>query len=266
MYKVKDMWLELTRRNRLLAYAGLANLILFVVLFVLALVDSTTILGINRWIKPMKFSLSITIFLWTMGWLMKHLEGRGASVRWISRGLVLTMLAEMIPIVGQPARGKLSHFNYETPFDAAIFSFMGIMIALNTLLVIYALWLFMKTPSALPRAYLWGIRLGMAIFILASGEGAYMAASRQHSVGVADGGPGLPFVNWSTVGGDLRVSHFLGLHALQIMSLAGYGLSRKMADDESKALTLTWLLGILYFILSCWTFVRALAGYPFLAW
>ncbi|MGE0101633.1 MAG: hypothetical protein AB7H86_07850 [Blastocatellales bacterium] len=260
-----QIWSELLASNRLLAISGAGYVALFAVLAVVAQFDDTTVLGINRWIKPMKFAISIAIFQWTMAWLMRSLEGANNGIRVISWVIFAAMLAEIVPIVGQAARGRLSHFNVSTAFDGAVFAMMGMMIGISTLATIYALVLFFTNPGRIPPAYLWGIRIGLLLFIVFSVEGGLMASRLAHTVGAPDGGPGLPFFNWSTRGGDLRIAHFVGIHALQAILLVGFLLGR-LGDRMTpvNAVWLTVVFGVVYAAVTSWLFLQALAGRPLL--
>src|SRR5262249_25505781 len=218
-------------RNPLLFAIAVAHVILLVIMTGVAPFDGREVMGINPWIKPIKFAASIAIYALTMSWLLYELPLREKVKRRVSSSLSVTLVIEIALITMQAARGVTSHFNNATAFDAAVFSVMGAAITFNILVVAYVALKFWKTEAEIPSPYLWGIRIGLTIFVLASLEGFAMVSHSAHSVGVPDGGPGLPVVNWSTRGGDLRIAHFFGMHALQVLPLAGYLLSTRRAES-----------------------------------
>ncbi len=250
------------QRSPELAVLGLTHFIALAAFGILSLLDNRILLGINVWIKPMKFAVSIAIYAWTVAWFVGYLPESGIknAIVWT---IIVTMAIETICITGQAGRGVLSHFNVATPWDGAIFTTMGIAIAINTFAVMVAAWLFFQElPVALEPAYLWAIRLGLIIFVIASWEGFLMAARLQHSVGAPDGSVGLPFLNWSRSVGDLRVAHFIGLHAIQVLPLTAFFLAGRVSPQN--ALVIVVIMAIVYAALCILAFLQALAGIPFL--
>jgi hypothetical protein len=256
---------DLRQNQRILMTTGLIMLILTVILAVASLFDSQQILGINRWIKPMKFTISTWIYLWTVAAYLNFINGFGKSKRVIGWGISLLFVGEIFLVIMQAARGTTSHFNNSTTFDGAVFSTMGLLIAVNTLLIIYLTFLYFRAEIDLPRAIIWGMRLGLLIFLAASFEGGYMSAQIGHAVGVKDGGAGLPLVNWSTDGGDLRAAHFIGMHAFQAVPLFALMLAwleKRFAPVRATAFTI--IFSLIYFASFTLVFMQALQGKPLL--
>ncbi|HJU43774.1 MAG TPA: hypothetical protein VJ691_13195, partial [Vicinamibacterales bacterium] len=217
---------ELRHRDPLLFFTGAFMLLLLVVATLLSIGDTRLISGINPWIKPMKFMTSITIFLWTIAWFMPDTEPKPrarAIVRWT---IASAMVIEIILIVTQAWRGTQSHFNVATLLDGIIFQIMGIAILFNTAAIVLFWWIIRRDTPPSRAGYIWGIRLGVLMLLVASFQGAVIITNNAHTVGAPDGGPGLPFVNWSTQYGDLRVAHFFGMHAMQALPLLGFMLDR----------------------------------------
>lgn len=260
----REFFRELLRRSRVLAITGWIHLALLAGTLVVAPFDSRLVMGINPWIKPIKFALSITIYVWTVAWLLEYLRLPSWAKRIISWGISVSMLIEITCITVQAARGTTSHYNVNTPLDAAIFSTMGSMIALNSVLALVLLILFSVGRYDLERPYLWSIRSGLAIFLAASAIGGVMIAHGSHSVGVKDGGPGLPIVNWSTQGGDLRAAHFLGLHALQVLPILAFLISRHKRWTINQKIASVLALSGSYALLIAVLYFQAIHGSPLL--
>jgi hypothetical protein len=255
---------ELYRRNRVLCTVALANLALAVVFTALLYVDSRTLLGRNVWTKPWKFATSIAIFTATMGWILPSLSLTSRVSRFATSVIGGAMSIEIALISMQAARGVASHFNTSTPTDSAIFGVMGLTITISSVAVGYVLWRVIRNPPDLAPAYLWGIGLGMFLFVVASFQGWLMVAQESHAVGAANDRPGLPLVNWSVTGGDLRVAHFIGLHALQVLPLTGYVVTQWDRVSLRQSVATVGIVGAGYGLLIGATLVLALLGTPLL--
>ncbi|WP_245891570.1 hypothetical protein [Flavobacterium faecale] len=75
-----------------------------------------------------------------------------------------------------------------------------------------------------------------------------------HSVGAINDNSNMWLIGWSKTVGDLRVSHFIGMHALQLLPLLSFYIFK-----NTKA---TIVVSILYGLLAVSTLVQALNGKP----
>lgn len=203
-------------------YCGLAHFALFALLLIISQFDQRQLMRINLWIKPMKFALSIAIYSLTWPLFLQYLPFERIK-KWFINFSVFALTFEMVCIATQAARGQLSHYNIAGLYNSLVFSLMGIVIASQTLFALYIGLQFFKVKAVqMPSALLWSIRLGIIMAGIFAFEGGVMATRLAHTVGASDGGPGLPFFNWSRIAGDLRIAHFMGLHALQIVPLFAF--------------------------------------------
>ena len=212
----------------------------------------------------MKFLSSIAIFLATIAWFTSEFShpadgpGPGSSAPSSS-----TMVIEIVCIAGQAARGTTSHFNQSSVFDALIFAVMGLAITVNTIAAAAMLWFLRREISAGAHRLSVGAAARPALFVVGSLLGFVIVANNGHTVPGPDGGLGLPFLNWSIDRGDLRVAHFVGLHALQVLPLLGFLLDQthrawaRLSTVSGVALVWSAVMGV--------TLALALGGRPLLA-
>jgi hypothetical protein len=274
---------------------GLSALSIFSLILVISsilglIIDprSTAILGTPTWIKTFKFSVSTLLYGATLLWAITLVEGRARRIAKSAANAVGWFLVlELSLLVVQGARAQPMHFNYRTPLDLVLWQVMtvGIFSMLIAFIVLSInVWRGIKTTPVLA----WAVRLGMIVTVLGLMQGMFMTGPNTaqleslqsgaamnmigaHTVGSSsvtpDNGPGLPLVGWSTVAGDLRIGHFIGIHALQLIPLFGIFLTgrreRWLLDGHKIRLLL--IASVSYLGLVALTTWQALRGQSIIA-
>mgnify|MGYP000022005407 FL=1 len=252
--------------------AALASLVGSIVVLVLFATDSRELLGVSVWEKPLKFLISATFYATTFSWLYTFVEkGKGLASK-MGNVIALMLIVELVVIVGMASVGSTSHFNVSTPFNIAIWSLMATAISivwLATFSLSTGLWNSQIMSADLRLAVRWSIGLGLAgmgiAFTMTPPQPQqvlpenWAGIAGAHTVGAADGGPGLPFLGWSTQAGDLRISHFLGLHALQVLPLIAV-VSSILVTNYFVRRAIIMGAGVAYALLIAFTYVQALLG------
>ena len=278
--RLRDFFSTLWRASAPLTAAAVVLLGLLAASLAGLLLDPRVITGAPAWLKPAKFAVSTAVYSLTLAWFFTFLPDWPRLRRVAGAATAAVFLLEVALIDMQAWRGTTSHFNIGTPLDAVVFGIMGTAIAFQTIVgvaVAAALW---RQRFADP-AIGWAMRLGLTLSLVCASVGGLMtrpteaqldaaratgriAVAGAHTVGAPDGGPGLTGTGWSREHGDLRVPHFIGLHAMQALPLFALILRRRRFGTRT-ATRLVISGGISYALLFVVLLWQALRGQPLIA-
>ncbi|MGG5820293.1 hypothetical protein [Falsiroseomonas sp. HW251] len=249
---------ELAARQPLLARAGWAMLWLLLACLVAMAFDPRSVNGVSVWVKPAKFAASFVAWFWTLAWAWGVLAPAvrdGWAARAVLWGTLGAGLFEQGWITLRALLGQPSHFATD-PLGGVMYGLMGLaavlLVALAALLGALVL---RHGDLARPRAWRHAVGLGLIVGGAIGGfTGASISAHQTpHVGGVLSDAANFPPFFWSRDGGDLRVAHFLGIHAMQALpaiALLGAGTG------------MVWLGAAGWTALSLGAYALALAGVP----
>ncbi|MEM7000748.1 MAG: hypothetical protein AAF529_08175 [Pseudomonadota bacterium] len=241
--------------------------IFMVLCLLLAALDDRTLNGVSVWSKPFKFSLSLVAYFGTLTWFVRFLTPQtlqsvsGRALVWIP---VVMAGFEMAYMTTMAAMAQPSHFNVSTPFHALMYSLMGFG-AVSIVLVLGWMAALIARQNGVSNPLVLAVVLGLGLtLLLGGGFGGYLGGAGSHWVQApATDVDGLALFNWSREGGDLRVAHFFGMHAMQALPIFALLLPVRWPQHMKIAMVIGFAAA--YSAFTTVTFVQAVQGQPFMA-
>ncbi len=253
-YAITEFFKAARRGSPLLYWSAIVMLVGSIACHAMPLFDPRLFNGVSVWEKPAKFFMSLAVLGLTIGWAVSLLQEKARGVLVSTRILFLAGWIEMAYIVFRAGRGEGSHFYTATPLAAILYSIMGVFALSLTAFSGFIGWRIWQSRDGylMREAAGLGLILGALLATLTAG---YLSSMQGHWIGGDQtDATGLGFFHWSTTGGDLRVSHFIGLHAMQFLPLAA------MSGDKR----VVYGVGLICILATVATFVMAINGMPLL--
>lgn len=178
--------------------------------------------GPVSWRKPIVFGISFATTFLAIGWLQGVLPHSRPLGRWTTILVGGGGVVETVLISGQRWRGVASHFNTSTPLDAAIFSVMGVTIAMLLVgLVTLTVWSAMRLRGSTPVLIAALVGLGLMLVGSAIGQGLI-----NRGFAVVEETGDVPFAVTIGLAGSGKLAHAVALHGLQVLAVLALLLAR----------------------------------------
>lgn len=230
--------------------------------------DERLLHGVSVWSKPLKFQAALALHFATLLLLAPLLSvetRRSRTLRWSMLAAASMAVLEIAYITLQAARGRASHFNYDTPVEQVLYGLMGLgatVIVVGSFLYGWLAWRSRSTQSGARSGLGTGAALGLMVgSVLTLAIGGYLSSRGSHWIGgdLTDA-TGMPLTGWSTTGGDLRPAHFLATHMMQVLPVLG------LVGDRLRLPAIgMWIAAAVYVAIVTAVAAQALFGLPLMA-
>lgn len=178
--------------------------------------------------KPATFGLSFGLTLINVTWIASYVPIKDRSRTLLVGVFAAACLLETFLVTLQAWRGVPSHFNVETPFDAAVaraLAFGGFtLVAVITMLTIIVF----RHGDALPPPLRLAIQAGFVALAGAQATGAVMIAAGMRLVFAGYAQRAYATAGW------LKPTHAVLMHGILVLPLLAWLISRSSWDEPTQ--------------------------------
>ncbi|MEM6731795.1 MAG: hypothetical protein AAF658_09575 [Myxococcota bacterium] len=208
-------------------------LLLMVPTGIARLVDTRTIDGLNVWVKPLKFEVSLAVFCATLVIFANLLPAgttESRAYRLYAWSVAIAIAAEMLWLLVAAGMGIRSHFNSAQPLFRAVYPMMGVVaVYLTSVTLVYGVLILMGKPGPFGAA----VGVGFMLTFLLTTLVASALATTDAALGGTPNGPGAPIFGWRSITRDLRAAHFVATHAVLFIALPAWWAQRFLSRTSS---------------------------------